>query len=587
MPSSPESEGTKDDNSVTTGFISPDDLPGQKNVRGPTRSPSTSIPQLESGHNKPQVINAPQRAVVEQRASLFGPTAVKGCRSVESLRKRVARMPSLDSLPENGTERACPEIEIEGMNQGIPDEEHSAMLLVIPEISRIVEPLSMPELEHMSIMLHQRYGRVETPTDEISNAERLKTVVRKKGFEVTGFKLDEKENKISLSLLKKEFSVITNTTPSSPHQELVTSSKQPQAPVAPSTRLLQARSAPQQRSFGPRLRNAITMSNLRAKARENEVSTPLYPSQRRPLRPSASNGALLSSRPTIRAVQPSPVISESPGRFSPHKNIGVLTRGTNFNRRGEPFPEMQIRNQLTENNLRIQERLGPLSLREGSEAEINLQRAQALDRTLKFGEELLQKIDKDNAQDRAQLMEQAGTLETTNSSTTDNSHVAYPEIVGLANRDILQYAEEETFSGLSCTGSRVSRSHVSNTASVPRLEVPTMENQPTEEDTLVARHPLRLVSSMADMRSRNKETVAKPFSRAAVEPGLTPYRSFSALPAATNLVTKETRARTPFDPTRKNAALSRPTTSQSNKQKDQPAGAKKTPGGFGRELKWA
>jgi hypothetical protein len=349
------------------------------------------------------------------------------------------------------------------------------------------------------------------------------------------------------------------------------------------------------------------MSNLRAKARENEVSTPLYPSQRRALRPSASNGALLSSRPTIRAVQPSPVISESLGRFSPHKNIGVLTRGTNFNRRGEPSPEMQIRNQLTENNLRIQERLGPLSLREGSEAEINLQCAQALDRTLKFGEELLQKIDKDNAQDRAQLMEQAGTLETTNSSTTDNSHVAYPETVGLANRDILQYAEEETFSGLSCTGPRVSRSQISNTASgrlsragrisrdesvsrtgaVPRLQVPTMENQPTEEDTLVARHPLRLVSSIADMRSRNKETVAIPFSRAAVEPGLTPYRSFPVLPAATNLVTKETRARTPFDPTRKNAALSRPTTSQSNKQKDQPAGAKKTPGGFGRELKWA
>jgi hypothetical protein len=165
MPSSPESEGTKDDNSVTTGFISPDDLPGQQNVHGPTRSPSTSIPQLESGHNKPQVINAPQRAVVEQRASLFGPTVVKGCRSVESLRKRVARMPSLDSLPENGTERACPEIEIEGMNQGIPDEEHSAMLLMIPEISRIVEPLSMPELRHMSIMLHQRYGRVVSPVD--------------------------------------------------------------------------------------------------------------------------------------------------------------------------------------------------------------------------------------------------------------------------------------------------------------------------------------------------------------------------------------------------------------------------------------
>lgn len=350
------------------------------------------------------------------------------------------------------------------------------------------------------------------------------------------------------------------------------------------------------------------MSNLRAKARENEVSTPLYPSQRRPLRPSASNGALLPSRPTIRAVQPSP-ISESPGRVSPHKNAFVLTRGTQFNKRGGPSPEkqMQMDNQLTEKNLRIQQRLGPLSLREGSEAEIDTQRAQALDRTLKFGEDLLQKIDKDNAEDRAQSIEQARTLETTNSSTTDNSQVARPETFGIANDYIRQYAEEENCSGLNCAGSRVSRSQISNTASgrfpragrtsrdeslsrtgaVPGIEVSAMDKNSAEEDASTSRHRLRLISSMADMRSRNNETVGRPLSRAAVGPGLTPYRSFPALPAATNLTTKETRARTPFDPTRKNAALSRPTTSQSNKQKDQPAIAKKPAGGFGRELKWA
>ncbi|RPB08822.1 hypothetical protein P167DRAFT_548590 [Morchella conica CCBAS932] len=610
MPSSPESEERKDDNSDTTGFISPDSVAGQVALHGATQSAPTSTPQPGSGNNKPHAINVPQRAAVEQRASLFGPTVVKGCRSVEFLRKRVARMPSLDSLPENGTERGCPEIEIDGMNHGIlDDQEHRSMMLVIPEVSRFVEPLSMQELRHMITMLHQRYGLVEkeTPTDEISNAERLKTLVRKKGFEITGFKLNEKENKILLTLLKKELSLVPNTIPSSSHQQLATGSEKPQALVAPSTRLLQARSVPQQRSFGPRLRNAITMSNLRAKARENEVSTPLYPSQRRPLRPSASTAALSPSRPSIRAVQPSPV-SESPGRVSPHKNAFVLTRGTQFNMRGEPSPErqMQIDNQLTEKNLRIQQRLGPLSLREGSEAEVDIQQAQALNRTLKFGENLLQKIDKDNAEDRAQLMEQARAPGTTDSGTTDNSQVARPETFDIANDHIRQYTEKHR-SGLNCTGSRVSRSQISNTPSgrlsragrtnrdenlsstgvIPGIEVSTMDRNVAEEDVSTSRHPLRLISSMADMRSRNNEPVGRPLSHAAVGPGLTPYRSFPALPAATNLVTKETRARAPVDPTRKDTALFRPTTSQSNKQKDQPAGAKKPPGGFGRELKWA
>ncbi|KAI5848544.1 hypothetical protein DFP73DRAFT_620969 [Morchella snyderi] len=603
--SSPDSEASNDGTSVPTGVITPDNLALQQNLHGATRSSSTTIPQLESSHNKPQVINATQRAV-EQRASLFGPTVVKGCRSVESLRKRVARMPSLDLLPENGTERGCPEIEIEGMNQSIGDEEYLSMMLVVPEISRVVQPLSMQELRHMTIMLHGGYGRVETPTDIISDAERLKTVIRKKGFEITGFKLDEKENKISVSLLKKELSAITNKVSSSSQRELVMSSEQVQVPATPSTRLLQARLAPQQRSFGPRLRNAITMSNLRAKARESEGSTPLYPSQRLALRPSASNGALLSSRPTIRAVQPSPVISESPGRFASHKDNGVLTRSSPLNMGGENSPERQTYNQLTERNLRIQERLGPLRLREGSEADIDLQRAQALDRTLKFGEELLQKIDKDNAEDRAQLIKQAGTLETTYSSTTDNTQVR-TEGLGLTSGGVTQYTDGDDISGLSCTGSSVSRSQIPNTASVglpragrigrdesisgpgvvPRTEVASTGKLAVEEDAPISRHSLRPFASMADIRSRNKEPVVRPFSRAAVEPRLTPYRSFPVLPAATNLIKKENRVRTPFNPTGKNAGQPRPTTSQSNKQGDQPAGAKRPPGGFGRELKWA
>lgn len=160
MPSSPEPEEDKDDNSVTTGFISPDSLTGQQALHGATQSTSTSAPQPESGHNKPHVVNASRRAVVEQRASLFGTTVVKGCRSVESLRRGVARMPSLDSLPENGTERACPKIEIEGMSHGILDVQHRSMMLVIPEVSRIVEQLSVQELRHITTMLHQRYGLV-------------------------------------------------------------------------------------------------------------------------------------------------------------------------------------------------------------------------------------------------------------------------------------------------------------------------------------------------------------------------------------------------------------------------------------------
>lgn len=350
------------------------------------------------------------------------------------------------------------------------------------------------------------------------------------------------------------------------------------------------------------------MSNLRAKARDNEVSTPLYPSISRTLRPSASNGALLSSRPTIRAVQPSPVILESPIRSSPHKDTSTIIRNNSLSR-VETEGQITQGSQLTEQNLRIQERLEPLSLREGSEEQMNLERKQALDKTLKFGKDLLHKIDKDNLKHPAHPGTQTVALQATAATVVSSDQIGHPNTLELTGGDVVKYTEGQTPTGFVRPRSRgLLTSQTSNTSSgrgfraghhhregitsrtvvIPRIDVITVDRSPRQQRSAVSRQTLRHTASLADMHSNRKIIEQRPISRASVQPGLTPYRSFPALQAATNLATtRENGARTPHDGSHRNVIPSRPTTSQSNKQKETPAGSKKPPGGYGRDLKWA